>query len=57
MTDHRQQYSVLQLLINGRRMTSDYAEDDAVEDYLRLHPDADREAVRSELERELVKAG
>lgn len=55
MTDHRQSYSVLKMLMNGRRMTDVYTEDDAVADFLELHPGADETEVRAELDRELAK--
>lgn len=55
MSDHRQNYSVLKLLINGLRMTDDYDEEAAVADYMRLHPEAQSEAVRAELEAELLR--
>lgn len=54
MADHRQNYSVLKLLVNGGRMLDDYTEDDAVSDYLKLHPEADEAEVRAELKRELA---
>lgn len=54
-TDHRQDYSILHLYLVGARMTDDYTRDNAVEDYLRLHPEADGAEVRAELNRELAK--
>lgn len=53
--DHRVKYSVLKLLTNGLRMTDDYSEEAAIEDYLRLHPEANRDTVRAELEAELLR--
>lgn len=50
MNDHRKSYSVFKLFVNGTRMVDDYDEDAAVEDYLKLHPDADKIKVREELE-------
>lgn len=55
-TDHRQDYSPLKLYVNGQRMTDDYEVDDAVEDYVRLHPEAKADQVRAELVSELAKA-
>lgn len=50
MADHRQDYSPARMLINGQRMMGDYTADDAVVDYMRLHPDADESQVRAEIE-------
>lgn len=49
MTDPRQDYTPTRLLVVGRRMTDDYSVDDAVADYLRMHPAADEAQVRAEL--------
>ncbi len=51
MADHRQDYSPTKLFINGQRMVDGYTVNDAVEDYLRLHPDADEHQVRDEVEK------
>lgn len=53
--DHRQDYSILRLYLVGVRMTDDYSRDDAVEDYVQIHPDADAAKVRAELDREMTK--
>lgn len=53
--DHRQSYSILRLYLVGSRMTDDYSRDDAVSDYVELHPGADPVAVRAELDREMAK--
>ena len=50
MADHRQDYSPTKLLINGQRMTDDYDVDDAVQDYMAMHPEADLQKVREEVE-------
>ena len=50
MADHRQDYSPTKLFVNGQRMVDDYTTEDAVSDYLRLHPDADEASVRREIE-------
>jgi hypothetical protein len=54
-TDHRQDYSILRLYLVGARMHDDYSRDDAVEDFVRMHPDADPAEVRAELDREMAK--
>jgi ribosomal 50S subunit-associated protein YjgA (DUF615 family) len=51
MADHRQDYSPATLYATGLRMVGDYTVDDAVEDYLEMHPDADAAKVREEIER------
>lgn len=53
--DHRQDYSILRLYVVGQRMTDDYSRDDAVEDYIGMHPEADPVKVRAELDREMAK--
>ncbi len=50
MTDHRQNYTPADLLTVGSRMTDRYTVDDAVEDYMAMHPEADAAAVRAEVE-------
>jgi len=52
--DHRQDYPVMKLLVNGQRMVDGYNRDDAVRDYLALHPEADEATVREELRAKLV---
>lgn len=52
----REEYSVLGLLSTGARMYVDeYTEEDAIKDYLALHPEAVEADVRAELKRELAK--
>jgi len=53
--DHRFSYSVLDLYVVGSRMTDDYDEEAAVNYFLDLHPEANRDAVRKELDQELAK--
>lgn len=50
MADHRQNYTPTRLYVNGRRMTDDYSVSDAVDDYLRMHLEADEAEVRAEVE-------
>ena len=50
-------YGVFDLLVSGARFTAEYTEEDAVEHYMRLHPDADERKVRRELRSELKKVG
>lgn len=50
-------YSVYGLLAAGSRFTDDYSENDAIEHYLELHPDADRAAVEQELRDEVQRRG
>lgn len=54
MADHRQSYTPTRLYVNGRRMTDDYSVSDAVDDYLRMHPEANEAEVRSEIEQAAV---
>lgn len=42
-------YSVHALYVAGMRFTDDYTEDDAVEQYMELHPGADEAKARVEL--------
>jgi len=49
-------YSVHALYVAGMRFIDDYSEDDAVEQYLELHPEADEAKVRAELIAEIAKA-
>lgn len=51
MADHRQNYTPTKLYVNGQRMLDRYDVDDAVADYMRMHPDANEVAVRAEIER------
>ena len=53
--DHRQDYSILRLYLVGARMHDDYTRDEAVEDYVQMHPDVDPKTVRAELDREMAK--
>lgn len=55
MSDPRSKYSVLELYLVGSRMTDDFDESDAVDYYLELHPEADADVVRAELESELKR--
>lgn len=55
MPDHRATYSVLKLLVNGSRMVDDYGSEDAIADYVELHPGADPVKVRAELNAELSR--
>lgn len=50
-------YTVFGLLSAGSRFTDDYGPDDAVEQYLELHPDAREADVRAELKDEMIKHG
>jgi hypothetical protein len=50
-------YSVYGLLAAGMRFTDDYTEEDAVEKYLELHPEADEAAVRAVLAAEIAREG
>jgi hypothetical protein len=43
--------------VTARGFTDDYTEEDAIEDYLKFHPDADEAAVRAELQAEITKHG
>ncbi|RVV99680.1 hypothetical protein EKE94_03075 [Mesobaculum littorinae] len=49
-------YTVAGLFAAGSRF-SDWSPSDAVDEYLRLHPEADREAIAEELRREIEAAG
>jgi hypothetical protein len=51
------EYSVYGLLAAGSRFTDDYTEEDAIEQYLELHPGADEAAVRAELQAEIARHG
>lgn len=51
MADHRQDYTPTRLFLNGQRMVDDYTADDAVADYMSLHPDADETEVKAEVEK------
>lgn len=52
----RRSYSILGLLAAGSRFYVDeYTEEDAIEDYLSLHPEAVEADVRAELKQELGK--
>jgi ribosomal 50S subunit-associated protein YjgA (DUF615 family) len=52
LSDHRRHYSPDDLHTVGQRMTDDYSVDDAVEDFLAMHPGADSSVVRA-----AIKAG
>ena len=53
----RSTYSVYGLLAAGSRFTDDYSEEDAIRDYLELHPEAVESEVTAELKREIAKRG
>lgn len=53
----RRSYDVFGLLAAGSRFVIDYTEDDAVEDFLELHPGAKEADVRAELKREIARHG
>lgn len=53
--DHRQSYSITRLYLVGARMLDEYSRNDAVEDYVQMHPDADPAQVRAELDREMAR--
>ncbi|WP_439640536.1 hypothetical protein [Nevskia sp.] len=56
ITKDRRSYSIIGLLSAGSRFYNDeYTEDDAVADYLALHPEAVEADVRAELAAELAK--
>jgi hypothetical protein len=48
-------YTVHGLLAAGSRFTDDYSEEDAIERYLELHPEAEEAAVRADLQAEIKK--
>jgi hypothetical protein len=50
-------YDVYGLLAAGRRFTDDYDEDDAVREFVDLHPGADAAQVRADLQAEIAKRG
>jgi hypothetical protein len=50
-------YSIYELLAAGMRFADDYTEEDAIEAYMALHPDAIEDQVRAELQAETVKHG
>ena len=49
-------YTVYGLYSAGSRFSDDYDQNDAVEQYLELHPDADPDAVRVELSNAIAEA-
>jgi hypothetical protein len=49
-------YTVYGLYVAGSRFSDDYDQDDAVEHYLELHPEADAAAVRAELSIAIAKS-
>lgn len=53
----RREYTVYGLFAAGSRFTDDYDQDDAVEQYLQLHPGANAADVRAELAREVAAHG
>lgn len=53
----RRTYSVYGLYAAGQRFTEDFDQDEAVRQYVELHPGADAGAVRAELDAEIAKRG
>lgn len=53
----RKTYSVYGLLAAGSRFTDDYDAEDAVRQYMELHPQSDEAQVRAELQAEIEKHG
>lgn len=53
--DTRKSYSILHLYMVGGRMHDVYTQDNAVENYLGLHPKATEVEVHAELKEELEK--
>jgi hypothetical protein len=53
--DHRWFYSAADLWIIGYRMTEDYGSDDAINDFLKMHPKAEQSEVVAEIEDELAR--
>jgi len=49
--DDRSDHTPATLYLSGRRLVSDYTKADAVRDYMYMHPDADLEDVKAEVER------
>lgn len=51
----RRTYSVYGLFAAGQRFTDDFDEDEAVRQYVELHPGSDAASVRAELDAEIAK--
>ncbi|MGK0556154.1 hypothetical protein [Bordetella bronchiseptica] len=51
----RRTYSVYGLFVAGQRFTDDFDQDEAVRQYVELHPDADPVSVRAELDAEIAR--
>ena len=51
----RASYTVYELLAAGQRFTDDITAEDAVEEFVHLHPDADRDRVAADLRAEIDK--
>ena len=53
-TDHRKDFTVLELFLTGSRIFDDeYTPDDAIQTFIKLHPEANETKVRAELTGEL----
>jgi ribosomal 50S subunit-associated protein YjgA (DUF615 family) len=50
-------YSIVELYASGMRFVDDYDAEAAIEHYMELHPDADRQAVEVELQEHIAKRG
>lgn len=48
--DHRAAYSPTQMFVIGSRMVDGYSVEDAVRDYVSLHPDDDEGSAQAEVE-------
>lgn len=55
MPFHPCDYSPYQLLVAGRALGADYDPADAVEHYVHLHPESDRDLVESELHADMAR--
>lgn len=51
----RRTYTVYGLYAAGQRFTEDFDQDEAVRQYVELHPGVDAGAVRAELDAEIAK--
>ena len=51
--DPRKDLSIMDLYSVGGRMTDEYSQNDAIEDFLEMHPEANEAEVRAELIGEL----
>ena len=55
--DPRKNYRPGELYASGMRFVSDYTVADAIDDYMSMHPEADEDEVRAEVERVASGAG